>query len=114
MYQNVPRYLVKSFVGQWVLHDWSDSACVEILKKCKEAIPPHGKVIIVEAVVDEDGGGDEYYGARLSLDMIMMAVTVQGKERTHKEFSRLLDEAGYSSHVVKNIRTIESVIEAYP
>lgn len=92
----------------------SDNACVEILKKCKEAIPDHGKVIIIDAVVEEDGGEDEYYGARVSLDMIMMASTVQGKERTHKEFVRLLDEAGFSSHTVKNIKTIESVIEAYP
>lgn len=87
---------------------------MEILKKCKEAVPPHGKVIIVDAVMDEDGGGDEYYGARVALDMIMMAVTVEGKERTYKEFVRLLDEAGFSSHSVKNIKTIESVIEAYP
>lgn len=87
---------------------------MDILKKCKEAIPPHGKVIIIDAVVDEDGGGDEYYGARVALDMIMMAVTVQGKERTYKEFVHLLDEAGFSRYSVKNINTIESVIEAFP
>nr|WOF00838.1 flavonoid O-methyltransferase 3 [Dracocephalum moldavica] len=112
MFESVPK--ADAIMLMWVLHDWSDSSFVEILKKCKEAIPPYGKVIIVDAVVDEDGSGDEYYGARLALDMIMMATTVQGKERTHKEFIRLLDEAGFRRHTVKNIKTVEHVIEAYP
>lgn len=46
--------------------------------------------------------------------MIMMSVTVQGKDRTRKEFARLLDEAGFSRHIVTNIKTVEAVIEAYP
>ncbi|KAH6834622.1 hypothetical protein C2S53_006145 [Perilla frutescens var. hirtella] len=112
MFESVPKADVVMLM--WVLHDWSDSSCVEILKKCREAIPAHGKVIIVDAVVDDDGGDDEYEGGRLVLNMIMMASTVQGKERTLKEFSRILDEAGFTSYTVKNIRTIESVIEAYP
>ncbi|KAH1040467.1 hypothetical protein J1N35_042210 [Gossypium stocksii] len=44
----------------WVLHDWDDEECIKILKKCREAIPEDkGKVIIVEAVLEEDKGGNE-------------------------------------------------------
>ena len=41
---------------QWVLHDWSDEECIQILKKCREAISnskENGRVIIVEAVIDD-------------------------------------------------------------
>ncbi|VVA15751.1 PREDICTED: (RS)-norcoclaurine, partial [Prunus dulcis] len=38
----------------WVLHNWGDDECIRILKKCREAILENkGKVIIVEAVMDE-------------------------------------------------------------
>lgn len=96
------------------MHDWSDEACIEILKKCKEAIPESGKVMIVDAIVDEEGEGDDFAGARLSLDLIMMAVMARGKERTYREWEHLLKEAGFRKLVVKNINTIEYVIEAYP
>ncbi|KAL3834377.1 hypothetical protein ACJIZ3_009113 [Penstemon smallii] len=98
----------------WILHDWSDELCIDILKKCKEAVPVDtGKVIIVEAVIDEEGG-DEYTSARLALDITMMAGTVKGKERTSKEWVQLLNDAGYRSHKITHIKAIESVIEAYP
>ncbi|KAH1040462.1 hypothetical protein J1N35_042205 [Gossypium stocksii] len=73
---------------QWVLHDWDDEECIKILKKCREAIPEDkGKVIIVEAVLEEDKEGNELGFVGLMLDMAMMAHTDKGKERTLKEWS---------------------------
>ncbi|KAK4406301.1 Acetylserotonin O-methyltransferase [Sesamum angolense] len=67
MFESVPK--ADAVMLMWILHDWSDSRCIDILKKCKEAVPADtGKVIIVEAVIDEEGG-DEYTGARLAIDM---------------------------------------------
>lgn len=98
-----------------MLHNWSDKECVEILKKCIEAVPAGtGKVMIVDAVIDEDEDKDELAGARLALDMTMMATFPHGKERTYKEWTCILKEAGFTHHTVKNIKAIESVIEAYP
>ncbi|KAF7144018.1 hypothetical protein RHSIM_Rhsim05G0050700 [Rhododendron simsii] len=99
---------------QWVLHDWDDDECIQILRKCREAIPKgKGKVIIVEAVVKEDNN-DKLEYARLMLDMVMMAHTNKGKERTSKEWAYVLSESGFSRHTIKNIKTVQSVIEAYP
>ncbi|KAK4424715.1 3'-hydroxy-N-methyl-(S)-coclaurine 4'-O-methyltransferase 2 [Sesamum alatum] len=85
-----------------------------MLMKCKEAVPADtGKVIIVDVVIDEEGG-DEYTGARLAMDMVIMSSTVNGKERTVKEWGQLLDAAGFSRHTIKHMKAIESVIEAYP
>merc|ERR1711933_613960 len=36
---------------KWILHDWSDEACVKILKNCRKAIPEEtGRVVLVEIV----------------------------------------------------------------
>lgn len=74
---------------QWVLHDWGDEECIQILKQCKEAISKDkGKVVIVETVF-EDSTKDKYEDARLMLDMVMLAHTTNGKEMTLKEWSEL-------------------------
>jgi hypothetical protein len=99
---------------QWVLHDWGDKECIQILRKCREAIPEDkGKVIIVEAVIEE-AQVDKLTDVRLALDMIMMAHTTTGKERTFKEWGFLLSEAGFRRYTVKPIRAVQSVIEAFP
>lgn len=70
--------------------------------------------MIVDAIVDEDGEGDDFTGARLSLDLLMMALMARGKERTYREWDYLLREAGFRKFEVKNINTVQFVIEAYP
>lgn len=101
-----------------VLHDWGDGECIQILKKCKEAIPhEQGKVIIVEAVIDDEDEGkgkDKLKDVGLMLDMVMMAHTTTGKERTAEDWAYVLSEAGFSRHTVKRIHAVHSVIEAYP
>ncbi|KAG6417531.1 hypothetical protein SASPL_119714 [Salvia splendens] len=96
-----------------VLHDWNDEECIEILRKCKEAIKE--KVMIVEAVIgeEEEEDGDKYSDVRLALDMVMLAHT-SGKERTLKEWEYVVKEAGFSRFTVKHIKAIPAVIEAYP
>ncbi|KAK6161556.1 hypothetical protein DH2020_004937 [Rehmannia glutinosa] len=112
MFESVPK--ADAVMLMCILLDWSDKLCVDILKKCKEAIATEtGKVIIVEAVIDEEGE-DEYTGARLALDMTIMSSTVNGKERTAKEWAQLLDAAGFSRYTFHYMKAIDSVIEAYP
>ncbi|KAL8540255.1 hypothetical protein ACS0TY_001733 [Phlomoides rotata] len=96
-----------------VLHDWSDKECIEILKKCRDAIPLNcGKVMIVEAVIQEKE--DKYSDVRLALDMVMLAHTQKGKERTFKEWEYVVKQAGFTRFSVTNLdEAIASVIEAY-
>ncbi|KAI8553963.1 hypothetical protein RHMOL_Rhmol05G0058100 [Rhododendron molle] len=112
MFASVPK--ADAAYLKWVLHDWDDDECIQILRKCREAIPKDkGKVIIVEAVVEEDNK-DKLEYVRLMLDMVMMAHTNKGKERTSKEWAYVLSESGFSRHTIKNIKAVQSVIEAYP
>ena len=97
------------------MHDWGDEECIKILRKCKEAIPKEkGRVIIVEAVIDE--GKEEKYlkDVGLMLDMVMMAHTNIGKERTLKEWEYVIKEAGFTTFTIKTIRAVQSVIMAFP
>lgn len=96
------------------MHDWDDDKCIQILRKCREAIPKDkGKVIIVEAVVEEESIHRLEF-VRLMLDMVMTAHTNKGKERTSTEWAYVLSESGFSRHTIKNIKAVQSVIEAYP
>ncbi|XP_076932220.1 acetylserotonin O-methyltransferase-like [Bidens hawaiensis] len=111
MFDQVPKadavYLMK------VLHDWGDKECIHILKKCREAIPHDtGKVIIVEAVVGQEN--HEFKDVALMMDMVMMAHTRKGKERTIEEWSYVFQEAGFSRYTTKHILAYQSVIEVYP
>ncbi|KAJ8452950.1 hypothetical protein Cgig2_014713 [Carnegiea gigantea] len=74
MFDNIPKADVVFL--KWVLHDWDDEECIQILNNCKEAIIKEkaGKVIIVEAVIEEETE-DKLEDARLMLDMVMMAHT---------------------------------------
>lgn len=47
-------------------------------------------------------------------DMVIMALTSKGKERTLKELEYILRQAGFSICNVKPIHALQSVIEAYP
>ncbi|XVF67991.1 hypothetical protein PTKIN_Ptkin10aG0166500 [Pterospermum kingtungense] len=112
MFECVPK--ADAVFLKWVLHDWGDEECIKILKKCREAIPKDkGKVIIVDAVLEEHKD-DKLDFLRLTLDMVMMAHTNKGKERSFKEWSHVLKEAGFTRFSVKPIHAVQSVIEAYP
>ncbi|KAK9690719.1 hypothetical protein RND81_09G149400 [Saponaria officinalis] len=112
MFECVPKADVA--IIKWVLHDWGDEECIKILKNCKEAIAKDkGKVIILEGVIAEETS-DNLEDARLMLDMVMMAHTTNGKERTFIEWNDLLLKAGFTRVVVTPIHAVQSVIEAYP
>uniref|UniRef100_M1BLR4 O-methyltransferase n=1 Tax=Solanum tuberosum TaxID=4113 RepID=M1BLR4_SOLTU len=83
---------------------------------CIEAIPKDtGKVIIVEAALDEKIGKEKgLKDVGLMLDMMMLAHTTNGKERTAKEWAHILSAAGFSRHSILQIPAIQPVIVAYP
>ncbi|PIA50828.1 hypothetical protein AQUCO_01200236v1 [Aquilegia coerulea] len=113
MFEVVPK--AEAAFMKWVLHDWGDDECVQILRNCRDAVldADKDKVIIVEAVIREDEESKlKHLG--LMLDMMMMAHTNNGKERTQEEWGCILTKAGFSRFTVKPIHALQSVIIAYP
>ncbi|RDX95416.1 putative O-methyltransferase 3, partial [Mucuna pruriens] len=99
-----------------ILHDWNDEECLNILKKCKEAITREGKkgkVIIIDMVMDDERRDDESVETQLFFDMLMM-VLVTGKERSKKEWVKLISSAGFIDYKITPVLGLRSVIEIYP
>ena len=73
-----------------ILHDWDDASCETILKACRAAMAPGGKVVVAEMVI---GGLSDPPGPAPFLDLNMM-VLLPGRERTVPQFAALFAAAG--------------------
>ncbi len=97
------------YVLKRVLHDWNDEDSLKILRSCRAAMPEHGRVLVVDAVIPP---GNEPHASKL-YDVAMMTI-FDGKERTEEEFTRLLAEADLKvARIVPTAGTL-SIVEAVP
>nr|WP_139830597.1 methyltransferase [Mycobacterium paraense] len=99
------------YLLKFVLHDWSDERCVEILTRCREAMAPDGRVAIIEFLVSArlDGWGHPSMVALMDLSMLAVA---EGKERSLEDYDTLLWKAGLRRIAVRRLSSPQSVIEA--
>ncbi|THG01200.1 hypothetical protein TEA_018434 [Camellia sinensis var. sinensis] len=96
-----------------IMHDWNDEGCVNILKNCRKAIPEKiGKVIIIDVVLNPEGDG-MFDDTRLVFDLLMIAHSSGGKERTELEWKKVLEEGGFPRYNVIKIAAFPSIIEAF-
>ncbi|KAJ5678868.1 O-methyltransferase [Penicillium macrosclerotiorum] len=88
----------QTFIGadvyflRWILHNWSDEYCVQILQRLAPAMQCHSKVVIYEYLLSE---GPEFKWDRKqgrSLDMVMYACW-NGSERTLTDFISIFKRA---------------------
>jgi hypothetical protein len=96
-------YLLKN-----ILHNWSDEECSIILRNIRKVMPPEGKILILEMILDETNHSS--FGKLIDLQMLVFMD--EGKERTLKDFESLLQFAGLKlNRVIPTIAPI-SIIEA--
>jgi ubiquinone/menaquinone biosynthesis C-methylase UbiE len=76
---------------RYILHDWSDNQCKTILNNCFQALPPNGRIIVIDTLVNDNP--ESALRTRL-LDLTMMTQT-GGRERTAEEFETLLKGQGF-------------------
>jgi SAM-dependent methyltransferase len=98
-----------AYVLAHVLHDWVDNDAIAILRKCREALPAGGRLLIVEAVLPD--GNTPHHGKLM--DLLMLTVT-GGVERSQSEFGQILMKSGFTLARVYPTTTHQSVIEAFP
>ncbi|KAI4346255.1 hypothetical protein L6164_013322 [Bauhinia variegata] len=94
MFDRVPKG--DAIFMKWILHDWSDEMCLKLLKNCYNAIPPNGKVIVVEGVVSVIPETSAAAKSISQCDVLMMTQNPGGKERTEQEFMELATSAGFN------------------
>jgi hypothetical protein len=96
-------------VMRWIIHDWNDEESLTILRRCREAIEPGGRLLLFEVVMPE---GDGPHFAK-SFDWVMLAC-ISGNERSEAAYADLLAGAGFRLERVIPSPTPMSVIEALP
>jgi len=97
-----------AYILKHVLHDWDDARCEKILSRCRDAMAAGGRVLVVEMVVPPPGVPSF---ARL-IDLEMLAISSNGKERTEQEFADLFGRAGLSLARIMPTQSPYSVLEA--
>jgi len=75
-----------------IMHDWSEADDQAILRKCYEALPKGGAVVISELLVNDDKTGPAP-AALMSLNMLVE--TVGGRNYTPAEYSAWLNEVDF-------------------
>jgi hypothetical protein len=75
-----------------IMHDWSEQEDRAILRKCYEALPPGGAVVISELLVNDDKAGPAP-AALMSLNMLIE--TEGGRNYTPAEYRAWLEDIGF-------------------
>jgi hypothetical protein len=92
-----------------IIHDWSEEQCLTILGHCRKAMPPNGRLLIVETVLPE--GNTPHQG---KLQDLVMLVFPGGQERTEAEYAALLGKARFRLSRVIPTTSVVSIVEAVP
>lgn len=69
---------------------------MKILRKCYDAIPKNGKVIVVEEILPVMPETKAAVKSTSQTDVIMMTKNPGGKERSQQEFQALATAAGFN------------------
>lgn len=105
MFEEVPAggdvYVLKR-----ILHDWDDATCVGLLRRCRDAMTPSGRVLVVDAIVAPRGVPDPVHIS----DLLMMTL-LPGRERNEAEFRELLGAAGLRQSRVIRTPAMLGIVE---
>jgi hypothetical protein len=96
-----------AYLLKHIIHDWDDEQSVRLLRNCREAMAPGGRVLVVEHVIAKGNGAD----LGKLMDISMMTLT-GGVERTGEEFRKLLARARLRTTRVISTTSPLSIVEA--
>ena len=88
MFKSVPA--ADTYLLKWILHDWKDAECVQILKCIRAAIKPGGRVL----AIDCQRPAAEAPSMVHMMDMQMFTQTT-GRERSAAEMAEIYSAAGF-------------------
>jgi hypothetical protein len=95
------------YVLKRVIHDWNDERAAAILRNCRHAMAPAGRVLVAEGILREGNNPDLNKYA----DLTMLAVT-GGIERTEQQYAELFAQSGLRLERVIAAGAAMSILEA--
>jgi cyclopropane fatty-acyl-phospholipid synthase-like methyltransferase len=108
-FQSIPSG-ADAIILKSVIHDWNDERSGIILRNCRQALPKDGTILLVERLMPESPGVSDEDKAHAMSDLNMLRGP-GGRERTEKQYHRLLTESGFrptSLHPAGRFNVIES------
>lgn len=107
-FDSVPRG-ADAYVLKHILHDWAEPDAGRILRTVRAAMPPHGRLLLVELVVPEHTA--PHPSKYIDLEML---VNAGGRERTEAEYRDFLARHGFT--LIQRVPTAspDNVLEARP
>ena len=96
-----------------VVHDWSDDRARVILRNCRRAVAPGGKLFLIERLLPECFDASPAARSAAMADLTMMVMT-GGRERTIEGFRCLLASAGFGVARVEPSASGPALIEGLP
>ena len=76
-----------AYVLRHIIHDWNDDDAVTILRNCRKAMNPDGRILLVETVIPPIN--EPCFGKWLDL----MMLSVGGRERTEEQYRQVFQQA---------------------
>jgi ubiquinone/menaquinone biosynthesis C-methylase UbiE len=96
-----------AYILAQILHDWDDEQCNAILRNCRRAMRPRGRLLVIEQVMPPNN--EPSFSKWLDLHMLVM---LGGRERTRAEYGVLLGSNGLELVDVIATRSGASIVEA--
>jgi hypothetical protein len=108
MFASVPAG-ADAYMMKHIIHDWPDDLCINLLKLCRKAVNPGGRLLVIDAAIQP---GNDFSPAKfLDLQMLLFP---GGLERTEKQFRDLFAASGWRLNRVVPTSAGDSVVEALP
>ncbi len=107
-FQDVPP--AKTYILTHILHDWNDERALKILRNVTHSIGPDGRLLVAEALSEEDPNG---WSPAALTDAQMLAM-LTGRERTRAEYAELFSQAGFTVKRVIPTAAAESILVCVP
>jgi len=102
-----------AYILKHVIHDWDDQRSAAILRNCRRAMAPRGKLLLVETVLPERITPSPMNFIATGSDVNML-VNAGGRERTETAFRALFDASGFRLTRIVPTQSLSKVIEAAP
>jgi precorrin-6B methylase 2 len=95
------------YIMKHIIHDWNDEDSIKILKNINKAMHTGSKLLLIEAIIKNDNR----YSFGKMIDILMLVITKDGRERTLNEFKVLFEKSGFAIKRVIPTITPFSLIE---